>query len=112
MNMAGLREGLLTVGPANVTIPTFENNLNSTNTPAFIPWHRLPSLQPTRTSTSPDATFLWWHKPITASGSCSTTWCRTNPWSPKGWNMLFRLYGLLDPWLNKTWKLNEIEQIK
>ena len=29
VNMAGLREGLLTVGPANVTIPTFESNLNA-----------------------------------------------------------------------------------
>ena len=29
VNMAGLREGLLGVGPANVTIPTFENNLNA-----------------------------------------------------------------------------------
>jgi hypothetical protein len=29
VNMAGLREGLLTVGPANVTIPTFEANMNA-----------------------------------------------------------------------------------
>jgi len=29
VNMAGLREGLLGVGPANVTIPTFEANLNA-----------------------------------------------------------------------------------
>jgi hypothetical protein len=29
VNMAGLREGLLSVGPANVTIPTFEENLNA-----------------------------------------------------------------------------------
>ena len=29
VNMAGLREGLLGVGPANVTIPTFETNLNA-----------------------------------------------------------------------------------
>jgi hypothetical protein len=28
VNMAGLREGLLSVGPANLTIPTFEENLN------------------------------------------------------------------------------------
>ena len=29
VNMTGLREGLLTVGPANVTIPTFEDNMNA-----------------------------------------------------------------------------------
>jgi hypothetical protein len=29
VNMAGLREGLLSVGPANFTIPTFEENLNA-----------------------------------------------------------------------------------
>jgi hypothetical protein len=29
VNMAGLREGLLGVGPANVTIPTFETNMNA-----------------------------------------------------------------------------------
>ena len=29
VNMAGLREGLLGVGPANVTIPTFEANMNA-----------------------------------------------------------------------------------
>jgi len=29
VNMAGLREGLLTVGPANTTIPTFEANMNA-----------------------------------------------------------------------------------
>jgi hypothetical protein len=29
VNMAGLREGLLGVGPANVTIPTFEVNMNA-----------------------------------------------------------------------------------
>ena len=29
VNMAGLREGLLSVGPANLTIPTFEENLNA-----------------------------------------------------------------------------------
>ena len=29
VNMAGLREGLLGVGPANATIPTFESNMNA-----------------------------------------------------------------------------------
>ncbi len=34
-------------------------------------------------------------------------WIQTLP--GKGWNMLFRLYGPLEPWFDKTWKLNEIE---
>jgi hypothetical protein len=26
----------------------------------------------------------------------------------KGWNTLFRLYGPLGPWFDKTWRLGEI----
>lgn len=37
-------------------------------------------------------------------------WIQTIP--GKGWNMLFRLYGPLEPWFDKTWKLNEIEEMK
>jgi hypothetical protein len=29
-------------------------------------------------------------------------WVQTIP--GKGWNMLLRLYGPLEPWLNKTWR--------
>ncbi|WP_291822989.1 DUF1214 domain-containing protein [Bosea sp. (in: a-proteobacteria)] len=28
----------------------------------------------------------------------------------KGWNMLFRLSGLLEPWFDKTWTLSGIER--
>jgi len=37
-------------------------------------------------------------------------WIQTIP--GKGWNMLFRLYGPLEPWFEKSWKLNEIEEVK
>ena len=37
-------------------------------------------------------------------------WIQTIP--GKGWNMLFRLYGPLEPWFDKTWKLSEIELVK
>ena len=37
-------------------------------------------------------------------------WVQTIP--GKGWNMLFRLYGPLEPWFDKTWRLNEIELVK
>lgn len=36
-------------------------------------------------------------------------WVQTLP--GKGWNTLFRLYGPLDPWFDKTWKLSEIERL-
>jgi hypothetical protein len=36
-------------------------------------------------------------------------WIQTIP--NKGWNTLFRLYGPLEPWFDKTWKLSEIEEI-
>jgi hypothetical protein len=30
----------------------------------------------------------------------------------KGWNVLLRLYGPLQPWLDKTWKSGEFERVK
>lgn len=32
--------------------------------------------------------------------------------SGKGWNMLFRLYGPVEPWFDKSWQLSEIELVK
>jgi hypothetical protein len=37
-------------------------------------------------------------------------WVRTVP--GKGWSTTFRLYGPLEPWYNKTWRLGEIELVK
>jgi len=37
-------------------------------------------------------------------------WAQTIP--GKGWNTLLRLYSLLDPWFNKTWRPGEIELVK
>lgn len=37
-------------------------------------------------------------------------WVQTNP--GKGWNMILRLYEPLEPWLNRSWKPSEIEEIK
>ena len=45
----------------------------------------------------------------TAPAGMENNWIQTVP--GKGWNMLFRLYGPLEPWFDKTWRLNEIEQI-
>jgi len=30
----------------------------------------------------------------------------------RGWNAIFRLYGPLDPWFDKTWRLGEIEPVQ
>jgi hypothetical protein len=37
-------------------------------------------------------------------------WVQTNP--GEGWSTLFRLYGPLDPWFDKTWRPSEIELVK
>ena len=37
-------------------------------------------------------------------------WIQTVP--GKGWNMLFRLYGPLDPWFDKTWRPGDPEVVK
>jgi hypothetical protein len=34
------------------------------------------------------------------------------PEPPKGWNMLFRLYGPLQSWFDKTWRPGDFERIK
>ena len=36
--------------------------------------------------------------------------CKTIP--GKGWNVLLRLYGPLQPWYDKTWRPGEIELTK
>ena len=45
-----------------------------------------------------------------APNGMEKNWIQTIP--GKGWNMLFRLYGPLEPWFDKTWKLSEIELVK
>ncbi|MGY3618838.1 hypothetical protein ACVJGD_005034 [Bradyrhizobium sp. USDA 10063] len=36
-------------------------------------------------------------------------WVQT--WPGKGWNVIPRLYGPLQPWFDKTWKPGEIEEM-
>ena len=45
-----------------------------------------------------------------APAGMENNWIQTIP--GKGWNMLFRLYGPLDPWFDKTWRLSEIEPVE
>ena len=37
-----------------------------------------------------------------------SNWVQTIP--GKGWFMILRLYGPLEPWFNKTWRPGEIER--
>jgi hypothetical protein len=38
-----------------------------------------------------------------------SNWVQTVP--DKAWFAIFRLYGPLKPWFEKTWKLNDFEKI-
>jgi hypothetical protein len=46
----------------------------------------------------------------TAPPGHEANWVQTVP--GKGWNVIFRLYGPLQPWFDKTWKPGEIEAVK
>jgi hypothetical protein len=46
----------------------------------------------------------------TAPAGHETNWVQTVP--GKGWNVLLRLYGPLQPWFDKTWKPGEFELAK
>jgi hypothetical protein len=39
-----------------------------------------------------------------------SNWVQT--WPGKGFNVMLRLYGPLEPWFNKTWKPGEIEEVQ
>ena len=45
-----------------------------------------------------------------APAGMEKNWIQTVP--GKGWNMLFRLYGPLEAWFDKTWRVSEIELVK
>jgi hypothetical protein len=46
----------------------------------------------------------------TASAGEENNWVQTFP--SKGWNVILRLYGPLDPWFDKTWRPGEIEETR
>jgi hypothetical protein len=45
----------------------------------------------------------------TASAGHEANWVQTIP--GKGWNVILRAYGPLEPWFDKTWKPGEIELV-
>ncbi|MNX75639.1 hypothetical protein D3C86_1071230 [compost metagenome] len=45
-----------------------------------------------------------------APNGMENNWVQTIP--GKGWNIILRLYGPLEPWFDKTWRPSEIEEVK
>jgi hypothetical protein len=57
---------------------------------------------------NPDTSVDVWFGPTAPAGH-EANWVQTVP--GKGWNVLFRLYGPLQPWFDKTWKPGEFELV-
>ena len=53
---------------------------------------------------------LYYGPPGTAPKGKEANWTETKP--GKGWFTLFRAYGPLEPWFDKTWKPGEITLVK
>jgi hypothetical protein len=60
-------------------------------------------------ATNPDGSTDVWFGPTVPQGANKANWVQTVP--GKGWNVLFRLYGPLEPWFDKTWRLGEFVQV-
>jgi hypothetical protein len=73
--------------------------------------HRLPSLSSAKKSvkSNTDGSFNIYFGPAAPAGK-ESNWVQTVP--GKGWNMLFRLYGPLQPYFDKTWRMGEIELVQ
>jgi len=57
---------------------------------------------------NPDTSVDVWFGPTAPPGH-EANWVQTAP--GKGWNVILRLYGPLQPWFDKTWKPGEIELV-
>jgi hypothetical protein len=58
---------------------------------------------------NPDTSVDIWFGPTAPAGH-EDNWVQTVP--GKGWNVIFCLYGPLQPWFDKTWKPGEFELVK
>jgi hypothetical protein len=56
----------------------------------------------------PDGSVTIWFGPKAPAGH-EDNWVQTMP--GKGWNVLLRLYGPLEPWFDKSWKPGDIEPV-
>jgi hypothetical protein len=59
--------------------------------------------------TNPDSSVDVWFGPALPAGVDKPSLVQTVP--GKGWNVLFRLYGPLEPWFDKTWRPGEFELV-
>ena len=59
--------------------------------------------------TNPDGSVDLYFGPKAPVGK-EANWTQTVP--AKGWYVIFRLYGPLEPWFDKTWKPGEFELVK
>jgi hypothetical protein len=66
------------------------------------------SSQDKRVKTNADGSVDVYFGPKAPAG-LDHNWVQTIP--GKGWFMILRLYGPLEPWFNKTWRPGEIEQV-
>src|SRR5262249_2098104 len=58
---------------------------------------------------NPDGSVTVWLGPK-APADQESNWIQTMP--RKGWNVVLRLYGPLEPWFNKTWKPGDFELVQ
>jgi hypothetical protein len=57
---------------------------------------------------NPDGSFTVWFAPTAPKGE-ENNWVQT--WPGKGFNVMLRLYGPLEPWFEKSWKPGDIERV-
>jgi hypothetical protein len=57
---------------------------------------------------NPDTSVEVWFGPTAPAGN-EANWVQTVP--GKGWFIILRLYGPLEPWFDKTWKPGEVELV-
>jgi hypothetical protein len=71
---------------------------------------RFPSIGSDKKSVviNPDTSVDVWFGPTAPKGH-ESNWVQTVP--GKGWNVLLRLYGPLEPWFDKTWKPGDFELV-
>lgn len=56
-----------------------------------------------------DGSATVWFGPVAPKGH-ESNWVQTMP--GKGWNVILRLYGPLEPWFDKSWKPGDIEPVE
>ena len=99
--------------PANVPMKDFWSfTLYDNQTRSMLQTdQRFPSVNSTQKGivTNPDGSVDVWFGPTLPAGVPKENWAQTIP--GKGWNVLFRLYGPLQPWFDKTWRPGEFERI-